>query len=63
MHQILAGNHCRALHGRESSRGTSLRQTSGLVDIGPILDPERRENAKSLKLLARPTGLEPVFPP
>jgi hypothetical protein len=32
-------------------------------DIGPILDPAERLSAKSLFLLARPTGIEPVFPP
>ena len=32
-------------------------------DIGPILDPPAGIRCKLLILLARPTGIEPVFPP
>jgi hypothetical protein len=32
-------------------------------DIGPILDPGFSKFAKLLISLARPTGIEPVFPP
>ena|SRR5215813_12300093 len=34
-----------------------------LGDIGPILDPTRLLRHKSLILLARPMGLEPMLPP
>jgi hypothetical protein len=47
--------------------GPSCFPTGGLPctsrDIRPILDPPSPQNHNSLILLARPTGIEPVFPP
>ncbi len=49
--------------GKGQGNGRAGRACVGFRDIGPILDPRLPQTAKCLILLARPTGIEPVFPP